>query len=40
LRIAYVRRFSQFVIDGNDGNFENCSTRSSFRGALCFEDEP
>ncbi|WP_298960795.1 TonB-dependent receptor [uncultured Methylobacterium sp.] len=37
--VAYVRRFSQFVIDGNDGNFENCSTRSSFRGALCFEDD-
>ncbi|ACL63017.1 TonB-dependent receptor [Methylobacterium nodulans] len=36
---AYVRRFSQFVVDGNDGNFENCSTRSSFRGFLCFEDD-
>ncbi|WP_375408038.1 TonB-dependent receptor [uncultured Methylobacterium sp.] len=36
---AYVRRFSQFVIDGNDGNFENCSTRSNFRGSLCFEDD-
>ncbi len=29
---AYFRRFSQTYIDGNDGNFENCSTRSSFRG--------
>ncbi|GJD99554.1 TonB-dependent receptor [Methylobacterium isbiliense] len=37
--VAYVRRFSQFVVDGNDGNFENCSTRSSFRGFLCFEDD-
>ncbi|GJD52942.1 Vitamin B12 transporter BtuB [Methylobacterium crusticola] len=36
---AYVRRFSQSYIDGNDGNFENCSTRSSFRGSLCFEDD-
>jgi iron complex outermembrane recepter protein len=36
---AYVRRFSQFVVDGNDGNFENCSTRSNFRGSLCFEDD-
>jgi outer membrane receptor protein involved in Fe transport len=36
---AYVRRFSQFVIDGNDGNFENCSSRSNFRGSLCYEDD-
>ncbi|SFU59046.1 Outer membrane receptor proteins, mostly Fe transport [Methylobacterium sp. 174MFSha1.1] len=36
---AYVRRLSQYVIDGNDGNFENCSTRSNFRGFLCFEDD-
>ncbi|POR40650.1 TonB-dependent receptor [Methylobacterium sp. V23] len=36
---AYVRRLSQFVIDGNDGNFEQCSTRSSNRGFLCFEDD-
>ncbi|KMO12656.1 TonB-dependent receptor [Methylobacterium indicum] len=36
---AYVRRFSQQYIDGNDGNFENCSTRSNFRGNLCFEDD-
>ena len=35
---AYFRRFSQTYVDGNDGNFENCSTRSSFRGNLCFED--
>ncbi|GJE26832.1 TonB-dependent receptor family protein [Methylobacterium organophilum] len=36
---AYFRRFSQNYVDGNDGNFENCSTRSSFRGRLCFEDD-
>ncbi|GEL44387.1 membrane protein [Methylorubrum extorquens] len=36
---AYFRRFSQSYVDGNDGNFENCSTRSSFRGRLCFEDD-
>ncbi|MGE8128432.1 TonB-dependent receptor [Methylobacterium sp. NPDC080182] len=36
---AYFRRFSQTYVDGNDGNFENCSTRSSFRGNLCFEDD-
>ncbi len=36
---AYYRRFSQQYIDGNDGNFENCSTRSNFRGRLCFEDD-
>ena len=36
---AYYRRFSQRYVDGNDGNFENCSTRSSFRGRLCFEDD-
>lgn len=36
---AYFRRFSQTYVDGNDGNFENCSTRSSFRGFLCYEDD-
>ncbi|KAB1079259.1 TonB-dependent receptor [Methylobacterium soli] len=36
---AYFRRFSQQYIDGNDSDFENCSTRSSFRGRLCFEDD-
>ena len=36
---AYVRRFSQFVIDGNDAEFENCSRQSSFRGSLCAEDD-
>lgn len=36
---AYVRRFSNTYIDGNDGNFEQCSTQSSNRGFLCFEDD-
>lgn len=36
---AYVRRFSQQYVDGNDGNFENCSGRSSFRGSLCYQDD-
>ncbi|WP_018260720.1 TonB-dependent receptor [Methylobacterium sp. WSM2598] len=36
---AYLRRFSQQYVDGNDGNFENCSTRSNFRGFLCYEDD-
>ncbi len=36
---AYFRRYSNQYIDGNDGDFENCSTRSSFRGRLCFEDD-
>lgn len=36
---AYVRRLSQFTVDGNDGNFEQCSARSSNRGFLCFEDD-
>ncbi|KQP10464.1 TonB-dependent receptor [Methylobacterium sp. Leaf99] len=36
---AYFRRFSQSYIDGNDSDFENCSTRSSFRGRLCYEDD-
>ncbi|MGT2478010.1 TonB-dependent receptor [Methylobacterium oryzae CBMB20] len=36
---AYFRRFSQTYLDGNDGNFENCSARSSFRGFLCYQDD-
>jgi iron complex outermembrane recepter protein len=36
---AYYRRFSEFYVDGNDGNFENCSSRSSFRGRLCLQDD-
>ncbi|WP_267421076.1 TonB-dependent receptor [Methylobacterium sp. GC_Met_2] len=36
---AYYRRFSERYVDGNDGNFEQCSSRSSFRGSLCYEDD-
>ncbi|TXN03531.1 TonB-dependent receptor [Methylobacterium sp. WL103] len=36
---AYFRRFSNTYVDGNDGNFENCSRQSSNRGFLCFEDD-
>ncbi|GJD71228.1 TonB-dependent receptor [Methylobacterium gnaphalii] len=36
---AYFRRFSNQYVDGNDAEFENCSTRSNFRGRLCFEDD-
>ena len=36
---AYYRRFSQRYLDGNNGNFENCSRNSSFRGRLCFQDD-
>ena len=36
---AYFRRFSERYVDGNDGNFENCSSRSSFRGSLCYQDD-
>ncbi|MCX7330775.1 MULTISPECIES: TonB-dependent receptor [Methylobacterium] len=36
---AYYRRFSEFYVDGNQGNFENCSSRSSFRGSLCYQDD-
>ncbi|MGY2052781.1 TonB-dependent receptor [Methylobacterium sp. JK268] len=36
---AYIRRLSQSYIDGNDGNFENCSRQGNFRGFLCFQDD-
>jgi len=36
---AYFRRFHQTYVDGNDGNFEQCSRQSSFRSFLCFEDD-
>jgi iron complex outermembrane recepter protein len=36
---AYYRRFSERYVDGNDGNFENCSSRGSFRGFLCYQDD-
>jgi iron complex outermembrane recepter protein len=36
---VYVRSLKQRHVDGNDGNFESCSTRSSFGGKLCLEDD-
>ena len=36
---AYVRRFSQQYVDGNDANFEQCSRQSSNRGFLCYQDD-
>ncbi len=36
---VYVRSLRQRHVDGNDGNFESCSTRSSFGGDLCLEDD-
>ena len=36
---AYFRRYDQTYIDGNQGNFENCSSRSNFRGSLCLQDD-
>lgn len=38
---AYVRRFSNTYIDGNDGNFEGCNRQGSFftPRRLCFEDD-
>ena len=36
---AYYRRFSERYNDGNQGNFENCSSRGSFRGFLCYQDD-
>jgi iron complex outermembrane receptor protein len=36
---AYARAFRQRHIDGNDSDFEGCSSRSSFPGRLCLEDD-
>src|ERR1700748_2391339 len=36
---VYVRALRQRHVDGNDGNFESCSTRSSYGGDLCLEDD-
>lgn len=36
---GYVRRFHQHHVDGNAGNFERCSARSSFPNALCLQDD-
>ena len=36
---AYVRDFRQNHIDGNDADFERCSAKSSFGGAICLQDD-
>jgi iron complex outermembrane recepter protein len=36
---AYVRSLKQRHVDGNDANFESCSSRSSFGGDLCLQDD-
>jgi iron complex outermembrane receptor protein len=36
---AYLRALRQRHVDGNDGNFESCSTRSSFGGDVCLQDD-
>jgi iron complex outermembrane receptor protein len=35
----YIRRFRQQHVDGNVGNFERCSSNSSFPNALCLEND-
>jgi iron complex outermembrane receptor protein len=35
----YVRALRQRHVDGNDGNFESCSNRSSYGGDLCLQDD-
>ena len=35
----YLRALKQRHVDGNDGNFESCSSKSSFGGALCLQDD-
>ena len=36
---AYVRSLEQRHVDGNDADFESCSSRSSFGGDLCLQDD-
>jgi iron complex outermembrane receptor protein len=36
---AYVRSMRQRHVDGNDGDFEGCSSKSSYGGDLCLEDD-
>jgi iron complex outermembrane receptor protein len=36
---VYVRALRQRHVDGNDGDFESCSTKSSFGGDLCLQDD-
>ncbi len=35
----YARRFYQRHVDGNVGDFESCSSRSSYPGQICLEDD-
>jgi len=35
----YVRALRQRHVDGNSGNFESCSGKSSFGGDLCLQDD-
>jgi iron complex outermembrane receptor protein len=35
----YARRFYQRHLDGNVGDFETCSARSSFSGQICLQDD-
>jgi iron complex outermembrane receptor protein len=36
---AYVRSLKQRHVDGNVGNFEGCSSKSSFGGDLCLQND-
>ncbi|WP_044558659.1 TonB-dependent receptor [Azospirillum sp. B4] len=36
---VYGRHFGQKHVDGNDSDFEGCSSRSSYGGKLCLEDD-
>jgi iron complex outermembrane receptor protein len=36
---AYVRSLQQRRVDGNDGNFELCSSKSSYGGDLCLQND-
>lgn len=36
---AYYRRFGENYVDGNQGNFENCSKRGDYKGFLCYQDD-
>jgi iron complex outermembrane receptor protein len=36
----YGRTLRQRHVDGNNGNFENCPTNSSFGGDICLQDDP
>ena len=36
---AYMRVLRQRDVDGNDGDFESCSAKSSYGGDLCLQDD-